>query len=80
MVSEPKFVDIDVSKLQLDVAVRPTGEGFSKIYDENGIASLIRRLRELKPERNLCRTLLAPALFPMAALAEAQDWARDCFC
>jgi transposase len=50
MVSEPKFVGIDVSKQRLDVAVRPTGEMFSKPYDETGITSLIRRLLELKPE------------------------------
>src|SRR5690242_8594008 len=43
------FVGIDVSKAQLDIAIRPTGEVSSVANDEAGIASLVARLRELKP-------------------------------
>ena len=35
MVDEPKFVGIDVSKAQLDVAVRPTGKRWTLPYDQD---------------------------------------------
>lgn len=50
MVTKSVFVGIDVSKRQLDIAIRPTGEFFSLNNDEAGIASLIRRLLELQAE------------------------------
>ena len=34
MVGEPKFVGIDVSKAQVDVAVRPTGKTWTLPYDQ----------------------------------------------
>ena len=37
MEGEPRFVGIDVSKAQLDVAVRPTGKRWVLPYDETGI-------------------------------------------
>ena len=43
------FVGIDVSKAQLDVAVRPEGQGFSVRHDEPGMTTLVERLRELQP-------------------------------
>jgi len=56
MVAKPTFVGIDVSKRQLDVAIRPTGEVFSLNNDEAGISSYIpcgeddsRCLREKAP-------------------------------
>lgn len=46
---ESCFVGIDVAKVQLDVAVRPTGEGWSASNDEAGIAQLVARLQQLAP-------------------------------
>jgi len=43
------FVGLDVAKAQLDVAVRPSGEGWSTPNDEAGIAQLVARLRALRP-------------------------------
>ena len=43
------FVGIDVSKAQLDVAVRPSGEPFSVTYDTNGITTVLAQLRPLHP-------------------------------
>jgi transposase len=44
-------VGIDVSKEQLDVAVRPSGERFTVSNDEEGHTQLRKRLAKLKPER-----------------------------
>lgn len=44
------FVGVDVSKAQLDVAVRPSGEVWSVPNDETGFAALVLRLTPLKPK------------------------------
>ena len=43
------FVGMDVSKAWLDVAVHEQEEGFRASNDEAGIASLVKRLKKLKP-------------------------------
>ena len=43
------FVGIDVSKLTLDIAVRPTGEYWQVENTIEGITSLVTKLRSLKP-------------------------------
>lgn len=43
------FVGIDVSKEQLDVAMRPSGESESVSNDKDGIEALVKRLREVGP-------------------------------
>jgi transposase len=43
------FVGIDVSKSQLDVAVRPSGEMWVVTHDETGLGALVARLRTLGP-------------------------------
>lgn len=43
------FVGIDVSKAQLDVAIRPTGERESFTNDKIGIKALVKRLAKIKP-------------------------------
>lgn len=43
------FVGIDVSKSQLDVHVRPSGERFVASNNEEGIAGLAMRVQELAP-------------------------------
>lgn len=48
--SEPQvFVGIDVSKAQLDVALRPTDDCWHTSNDELGIAGLVERLRTVQP-------------------------------
>ena len=49
MEGEVRFVGIDVSKAQLDVAVRPTGKRWVLPYDETGIEGLIPQLVDLEP-------------------------------
>ena len=44
----PVFVGIDVSKAQLDVAVRPEGR-FSVVHDEHGLAELVTKLQAIRP-------------------------------
>lgn len=43
------FVGIDVSKEQLDVTMRPSGESESVSNDKDGIEALVKRLREVGP-------------------------------
>ena len=43
------FVGIDVSKAQLDVKIRPTGEKDSVANDKAGIKTLVKRLAKLQP-------------------------------
>jgi transposase len=43
------FVGIDVSKAQLDVAFRPTGERMQVSNSEQGISELVKRLQQQKP-------------------------------
>ena len=48
--SEPQvLVGIDVSKAQLDVALRPTDDCWHVSNDESGIAGLVERLRTVQP-------------------------------
>lgn len=48
MIHTPVFVGIDVSKAQLDVAVRPEGR-FSVVHDEHGVAELLTQFHALRP-------------------------------
>jgi transposase len=43
------FVGIDVSKAQLDIAIRPTAEEDSFANDKAGIKALVKRLAKLQP-------------------------------
>ena len=48
--SEPDvFVGIDVSKVQLDVALRPSDDRWPVSNDEPGIATLVERVRTIQP-------------------------------
>ena len=49
MAGEPRFVGIDVSKAQVDVAVRPAGQRWVVSYDETGVEELVSHLVELDP-------------------------------
>jgi hypothetical protein len=48
-VQQQVFVGIDVSKVQLEVALS-TGKGFAVTNDQGGIAELIRRLQTAVPK------------------------------
>lgn len=45
-----RHVGIDVSKVRLDVCLLPDGETFAVTNDQEGIESLLGRLREAHPE------------------------------
>ena len=47
---EDVYVGIDVSKAELVVAVRPSGESFTVAYDTAGLKQLVTRLEKLKPK------------------------------
>ena len=44
MEGEPRYVGIDVSKAQVDVAIRPTGRRWVASYDETGIKELVSQM------------------------------------
>jgi transposase len=48
--SEGPYVGIDVSKDQLDIAVRPTGDIWSMPNDASGITEVVQRLAQLHPK------------------------------
>ena len=74
---EARFVGIDVSKAQLDVAVRPTGKRWTLPYDQTGIEGLIPQIVDLEPALVLLEATgglelpLVAALAALAALAAA---------
>lgn len=83
------FVGIDVSKQQLDVAVRPSGETWTVAHDEAGLSALVARLQALTPtlivleatgglEVALAGALAAAAL-PVAVVnpRQVRDFARS---
>ena len=71
MEGEARFVGIDVSKAQLDVAVRPTGKRWTLPYDETGIEGLIPQIVDLEPALVLLEATGGLELPLVAALAAA---------
>ena len=71
MEGEPRFVGIDVSKAQLDVAVRPTGQRWVVSYDQTGIEGLIPQIVDLEPALVLLEATGGLELPLVAALAAA---------
>ena len=67
----PRFVGIDVSKAQLDVAVRPTGKRWTLPYDQTGIEGLIPQIVDLEPALVLLEATGGLELPLVAALAAA---------
>jgi transposase len=49
MASPGVVVGIDVAQAEFVVAVRPTGDAWTSVNDDAGIAALVRRLRPLQP-------------------------------
>jgi transposase len=84
----PHFIGVDVSKVALDIAVRPSGERGSVMNDEFGIKSLVQQFREIQPalivleatggfERQLTRAL-ASAELPVVVVnpRQVRDFAK----
>jgi len=83
------FVGIDVSKQQLDVAVRPSGETWVVAHDEAGLSALVARLRDLAPTLIVLEATgglevtlagaLAAALLPVVVVnpRQVRDFARS---
>ena len=53
MEGEPRYVGIDVSKAQVDVAVRPTGQRWAASYDETGVGELVSQIVDLGPRHGV---------------------------
>ena len=47
---EDVYVGIDVSKTELVVALRPSGESFTRDYDRAGLKQVVGRLSKLQPK------------------------------
>ena len=71
MEGEPRYVGIDVSKAQVDVAVRPTAARWVLAYDETGIEELVAQIGALGPALVLLEATGGLELPLVAALAAA---------
>ena len=71
MEGEPTYVGIDVSKAQVDVAVRPTGQRWVVCYGETGVEELVVRMVNLSPALVLLEASGGLELPLVAALAAA---------
>ena len=71
MEGEARFVGVDVSKAQLDVAVRPTGKRWTLPYDQTGVEGLIPQIVDLEPALVLLEATGGLELPLVAALAAA---------
>ena len=71
MVGEPKFVGIDVSKAQLDVAVRPAGKSWALPHDDTGVQQLVSQMVDLGPTLVLLEATGGLEIPLVAALAAA---------
>jgi transposase len=84
----PCFVGMDVSKVHLDVYVRPSGESFRVSHDDAGFTTILARVRPLTPRRRrpgsnrwyevTVAAGLAGARLPVAVvnLRQIRDFAR----
>src|SRR5438046_7330877 len=82
------FVGIDVSKEQLDIAVRPSGESWTVAHEEASLSALVARLRDLAPTLIVLEATggwevpvtgaLAAAALPVAVVnRQVRDFARS---
>ena len=71
MSQEPVYIGIDVSKDQVDVAVRPTGRSWSVQYDGTGVDELVANLNRLDPAAVITESTGGLELPLVAALAAA---------
>ena len=71
MEQELRYVGIDVSKAQVDVAVRPTGQRWVVSYDETEVGELVSQMKGLSPALVLLEASGGLELPLVAALAAA---------
>ena len=71
MSQESTYVGMDVSKEQIDVAVRPAGKSWSVSYDGAGVDHLVAQLTDLEPTGVLTESTGGLELPLVAALAAA---------
>lgn len=68
---EQIFIGIDVSKNQLNVAIRPGTDFFTVNNDDHGISNLVRRLTELEPQLVLLEASGGYEILAAAALRQS---------
>jgi len=66
------YVGIDVAKRQLDIACRPTGDGWITVNDDDGITGLVKRLQGLQPALIVVEATGGYELALVTALAAAK--------
>ena len=71
MEENPRYVGIDVSKAQVDVAVRPTGQRWAASYNETGVEELVSQMVEIGSAMVLLEATGGLELPLVAALAAA---------
>ena len=71
MAENPRYVGIDVSKAQVDVAVRPTGQRWAASYNETGVGELVSQMVDIGPAMVLLEATGGLELPLVAALAAA---------
>ena len=71
MEADGPYVGIDVSKDQLDIAVRPTGETWSMPNDASGITEVVQRVAQLHPKLVVLEATGGLQMPVAAALASA---------
>ena len=88
MEEEPRYVGVDVSKAQVDVAVRPTGQRWATSYNETGVGELVSQIVDIGPAMVLLEatgglelplvTALAAAALPVVVVnpRQVRDFAR----
>ena len=71
MEENPRYVGIDVSKAQVDVAVRPTGQRWAASYNETGVGELVSQIVDIGPAMVLLEATGGLEVPLVAALAAA---------
>ena len=71
MTGEEIYVGIDVSKDQLEVAVRPSKERWEVENGEKGFRSLVKRLQQIKPSMVVLEATGGLEIAVTAAMASA---------
>ena len=71
MKQKSTYVGIDVTKAQVDVAVRPTGQRWVVSYNETGVGELVSQMKGLDPALVLLEASGGLELPLVAALAVA---------
>ena len=71
MGENPRYIGIDVSKAQVDVAVRPTGQRWAASYNETGVEELVSQIVDIGPAMVLLEATGGLEVPLVAALAAA---------